>query len=193
MSAFAKYVPVLAILGTVATLHADNAPAAPVVQSSTMSTQPVATKPKPLTAAEMNLQAAHFSSESAEVYQSVLALKAIATKKKDVIKVNCVNDKLIQLKAQMNIEETSTQELQASLQKNSDDRVTIFSTLTSTHASITGLRDDARACIGEGELYKQEAASTVTHPELPDNPVTDEPSQPVLGESDPPGYASPYN
>lgn len=187
MATLAKYVPILAILGTVATLHADNAPAAPVPAPATAPLQE-----KLLTPAEMNLRASGFTAESNDTMRTVLAMKAVASKQKDVIKVNCVNDKLVQLKAQLNIQDQTTQSLQVSLAKNSDDRVSIFARLTSLNDAIHQLREDAKACIGAPELYKQESGTTVDRPEIPDDPVF----QPPFfsgGDIEPPNYASPFN
>src|SRR5437870_2346391 len=48
-------------------------------------------------------------------YRVVLHLQQIARKQKDVIKLNCVNDKLVQLKAVVNIAERSRGEIEGSV------------------------------------------------------------------------------
>ena len=183
-----KYLPILAILGTVATLHADPAPVVPPPAPA-----PVADthQEKPLTPAEMNLRAANYSTAANESMRSVLAMKSIAAKQKDVIKVNCVNDKLVQLKAQLNIQEQTSQDLQVSLSKNSDDRIGIFAKLSSENDAIHQLGEDAKACIGTPELFKQDSGTIVDRPEIPDSPDFIPPFD--RGNVEPPSYASPYN
>jgi hypothetical protein len=98
----------------------------------------------------------------------------------------------VQLKAQMNIADGQNDQLQASLANGSDDRQTLFTQLSATGEAVKRLREDAAACIGEPELYKQEAGLSFTHPDLPDDPTN--PPEANGGEMpEPPGYASPFN
>ena len=177
MRKLGKFLSVLAFLGGATGLHADTAvPAA-----------------KPLSAAEMSTRSAGIQSQIQDDYQHVLFTKEQARKQKDVIKLSCVNDKLVQLKAQMNIADSTNEQLQGSLTKNGDDREALFSQLSQTGASVHLLREEAAACIGEPELYKQEAAGSFTAPEVPDDPThPPENNGNGIEPPEPPGYASPY-
>jgi len=156
------------------------------------TTPPPAPKAAPLSVAEITQRAAAVSSAIQADYKHVLYIREQAKKQKDVIKLSCVNDKLVQLKAQMNIADGQNDQLQASLASGSDDRQTLFAQLSGTGEAVKRLREDAAACIGEPELYKQEAGLSFTHPDLPDDP-TNPPEANGGDMPEPPGYASPFN
>jgi hypothetical protein len=173
MNKLAKLLSVLAFLGGAAILHAQTAPAKPVVAS----------------AQEMTLKAAGLQSQIQDDNRHVLFLKEQAKKAKDVIKLSCVNDKIVQIKAEMNIADSTNDQLQVALQKNSDDRVGLFTQLQTAADAVKRLREEAAVCLGEPELYKQEAGQSFTAPQVPDDPTVN----PLGGgELEPPAYASPY-
>jgi len=168
----AKFLSVLAFLGGAAILHAQTPPAKPVT----------------LSASEMTLKAAGLQSQIQDDNRHVLYLKEQAKKAKDVIKLSCVNDKIVQLKAQMNIADQTNDQLQVALQKNSDDRSSLFTQLQTSADTVKRLREDAAACLGAPELYKQEAGTTFTGPLVPDDPT----HSVFEVYTEPPAYASPY-
>jgi hypothetical protein len=141
-----------------------------------------------LTVSEMSTQATAFRTQIAEDNQKVLALKEQARKLKDVIKLNCVNDKQIQVKAEMNIADMANDQLQAALGKNVDDRTSSFDQLASAADAIRRLREEAAACVGEPELFKQEQGGTVDRPDIADDPTQQNPFG--GGEIEPPDSAS---
>ncbi len=118
----------------------------------------------------------------------MLAFKEQAHKLKDVIKLNCVNDKQIQVKAEMNIADIANDSLQSALQKNSDDRQVAYTQLVGASDAVRRLREEAAACIGEPELFKQEQGGTVESPDIVDDPTQQSPFQ--GGELEPPSSAS---
>lgn len=174
MRKLSKLLSALAFIGGVAVLHADTAPQ------------------KPLSPSEMSLRAAAIQSDIQNDYQHVLYIKEQAKKQKDVIKLSCVNDKLVQLKAQMNIADGANDQLQASLSKEGDDRQVAFKQLSQAGDAVKHLREDAAVCIGEPELYKQEAGGSYTKPDIPDDPTHTPESNGYDEPPEPPGYASPY-
>jgi hypothetical protein len=170
-----KLLSVLAFLCGAAVLHADTAPAAP--------------PPVTLSDAEMTTRALGLQSQIQEDNRRVLFLREQAKKSKDVIKLSCVNDKLVQIKAQMNIADATNDQLQGALTKGGDDRQALYSQYASTAEAIKHLREEAAVCVGEPELFKQEGGGSFTHPDIPDDPT----HSPVFsGELEPPAYASPY-
>ncbi len=183
MKAFAKIAVVLAMLGTVTAIHADSG--APAV------TPPPDAKSNGLTNAEMQATAARLSSQMKADLEQVTQMKEVARKQKDVIKLNCVNDRLIQIKAQLNIADATNLQLQASLSRNADDRQSLYASLSSTAESVKNLRGESDSCIGAPDLMKQEASgTTVDRPFIPDDPTT----TPTLGEEyEPPAYGSPFD
>lgn len=116
-------------------------------------------------------------------------LQGVARKQKDVIKLTCVNDKLVELKAERNVFDQRRQQFDAELVKSADAARPLYVELTQSSERIKHLRGDADACIGVPELYKQESDVEVTHPDFPDDPTTEDPFEPDV---EPPGYASPY-
>jgi len=190
MSAFKRLVPALVLLGTVTAISA--APDTSTPTAPTGSTTPA--KPADLTPAEMHVRAAAIDLELKEDYRHALSLRERAQKMKDVIKLSCVNDKLVQIKAQMNIAEQATTKLEVALDKGSDDRNTLFVDLTTAGDSVRHLREEAVACLGEPELFKQESGIEVTRPEIPDDPTVIDPyGTDGVVEVEPPGYASPFH
>ena len=113
-------------------------------------------------------------------------LQQIARREKDVIKLNCVNDKLVQVKPQMNIADAGEAELESA---RDGDRMTIFTGISEAAESVRRLREEADQCIGEPITSGGDSSNSFTGPDAPDDPTKgfDKP------EIEPPGYASPYN
>jgi hypothetical protein len=113
-------------------------------------------------------------------------LQLIARKEKDVIKLNCVNDKLVQLKPQMNIADTAEAELDSA---KDSDRIAIFDGISQAADNVRRLREEADQCIGEPVGTGGESSNSFTGPKEQDDPTRG------FGDTniEPPGYASPYN
>jgi hypothetical protein len=114
-------------------------------------------------------------------------LQLIARKEKDVIKLNCVNDKLVQLKPQMNIADTAEAELESA---HDSDRASLFESVAQAADNIRHLREEADQCIGEPIGTAAESSNSFTGP-----PERDDPTRGFDGPPDleAPAYASPYN
>lgn len=113
-------------------------------------------------------------------------LQLLARKEKDVIKLNCVNDKLVQVKPQMNIADAAEAELET---VRDSDRGGVFTQIVEAAENVRRLREEADQCIGEPIGKEMESFNSYTHPEIPDDPTKGF----VGNEVEPPGYASPYN
>ena len=190
MRAFSRLVPVLVVLGTVTAISAapDDGATAPSTGSGS------AIVAQPLSDAEMQVRSKALSVQLKDDYRHVIAMKERAEKQKDVVKVTCVNDKLVQIKVQMNIADSTSSQLQLSIEKNAADKATVFSSLTSTGDDVRRLREEAVACLGEPELFKQESGLEVQKPEITDDPTATDPYNPGgIVEVEPPGYASPFH
>jgi len=123
----------------------------------------------------------------------VLHLQALARKQKDVIKLNCINDRLVQLKAQERIFDSAHVELVPLLDTrnppNDANRIAMFTEVSIGASNVHNLRVEADACIGEPEIAG-ETANGFTGPTLSDDPTKGE----VFGNPvEAPAYASPYN
>ena len=184
MTRFAKLLPVLAVFGATAFAAPDVAPTASPDPNSNINTK--------MTAADMNVASSTIEVRMETDAQEIVRIQDIAKRQKDVIKLNCVNDRLVQVKAQRNIADELRAQLGAAIAKNSDERFSLFAQLGSVSEQVKTLKEQARACIGETELLKQETSGVVVeHPDLPDDPTLIPPleGQPI----EPPGYASPFD
>jgi hypothetical protein len=115
-------------------------------------------------------------------------LQEIARKNKDVIKLTCVNDKFLAIKAQANIFDDTHRELEGA-NAQSTERFNIFALVTQAAENVRKLRIEADACVGEREIGT-ETFNGVTHPPFPDDPTVGHPFDEGI---EPPGYASPFN
>ena len=178
MRTLAKTLSTLVFFGGMSVLQAD-------------TTAPVAAAPPVLSGAEMRATATQMRSGIQADHQQIIILRERARKMKDVIKLNCVNDKLVEANAQVNIADSANEQLQVSLDKNSDDRTTYFQGLSEASSSMKELREGAKACIGAPELLKQESGGEMQQPAIPDDPNGYVPGNGEFGTFEPPAYASP--
>jgi hypothetical protein len=176
MKLLKKYAPLAALLAAV-TVQAQTAP------------------PAALPPSEMKLRAESIRKEMDEDNRHVLHLQALARKEKDVIKLTCINDKLVQIKAQMNLFDTASLQLDATISNTDDSPRAAFTDVEKAGADVKKLRGEADACAGALEMYKQESKSDVTRPDL-DDPTDGDPFHPDEqtegAEVDPPGFATPW-
>jgi hypothetical protein len=120
----------------------------------------------------------------------VVELQQIARKQKDVIKLNCVNDKLLQIKQLLNIAEAAMTNLhEAVAQQDEAGRYHEYGKIVITEQQVQVLASEAETCIGEELIFFGPTEVIVDEPELPDDPTDD------FGDDfplEPPGYASPF-
>lgn len=155
---------------------------------------------------EMVAQAGTFEEQIKADVRHVLHLQTKARQAKDVIKLNCINDKLVQLKAQVNIFDAAHASLKAGLEAEAagagasagasasasagDEKQATYTEVTVTVGAIKTLRAEADVCVGEPELFKQESSSEVKRPDIVDDPGTIDPFSD--GPFEAPAYASPF-
>ena len=178
MKIFRKIVPVVAFFAGVATLHAD----------TPLGTEPLSPG-EHVPGAELQMRAQQVREQMQTDVRYVMYLQAQARQQKDVIKLNCVNDKLIQIKAEMNIGDSANELLTVAIAQNTGDKRAAFDQLTEVGNAVKELRQQASACLGEAELIKQESGGTFSHPAFPDDPTI----IPFDVYTEPPAYASPFN
>jgi hypothetical protein len=116
-------------------------------------------------------------------YLHVLHLQQLARKQKDIIRLNCINDKLVQIKPHMNIEERDAQELQGGVVSGG-----IVEEIRISGENVHYLREQADQCAGEPSLSTEQTNSW-THPTAPDDPFQ-KPWDTII---EPPAYASPFS
>ncbi|HTE53092.1 MAG TPA: hypothetical protein VK698_19700 [Kofleriaceae bacterium] len=140
---------------------------------------------------EMERKAGEVGQKANEDEKRVEQLKTEARKQKDVIKLNCINDKLLQIKQLLNILEDGLSKLTLAIASGDDgERYHRYTVVRISGEKIAGLRDEAEACVGEEISYLGPLSVNVDEPDVPDDPTDDTPwdNNPI----DPPGYASPF-
>lgn len=139
----------------------------------------------PMSLTDMHARLALIREQTRADARHIQHLQQIARQAKDVIKLNCVNDKLVQVKPQMNIADARTADLEAA---NDTERPAVFESIAQSADNIHRLREEADQCIGEPVAIGSESSNSFTGPTAPDDPNKNFP-----GEIEPPGYASPFN
>lgn len=142
-----------------------------------------------LTVAQMTAKSEELGKQATVDYRHVLHLQAIAKKQKDVIKLTCINDKLVQMKPHANLLDRQRTELSDRLAENSDERYNVYGRVVTTGLAIHKLREEASICAGEPEIAA-ESESLVNDPAFPIDETSGDPFDPGVEQ---PGYASPYN
>ncbi len=177
--------------------------AAIVAAFGTVQAQPAGEEPRPLeantsseaklTPREMSAQSQVLLTEMEAVLRRVVGLQQSARKQKDIIKLNCVNDKLLQVKQLLNIAENAKNSLiEAIAAQNEADRYHQFAQLTVAAERSRGLRDEAEACIGEELVFLGPTELEVDKPPIVDDPTTEDPWNLGGLELERPAYATPY-
>lgn len=136
--------------------------------------------------AEMMIRVHQLQEQTRTDARHVQHLQQIARHEKDIIKLNCVNDKLVQIKPQMNMADTAANELSGATEYT---KVSAFQTATLAAENVRRLREEADQCIGEPVQSGWESSNSFTGPTPPDDPMRGQPG----GGLEPPVYASPYN
>ncbi len=145
-----------------------------------------------LTPQDMVVQSQDYLKRMADVLQRVSALQETAKKQKDIIKLNCVTDKLVQTKANLNVAESAMTSLQESIARNDEGaRTHDFTRLTIVNQKVTVLGTEAENCIGEDLSF---VGSTKIDTEVDPTIPTGDPTQPPPpgSEVERPPEASPY-
>ena len=139
-----------------------------------------------LPAVEVSARVQVFQEQTRADARHMQHLQQLARKEKDVIKLNCVNDKLVQVKPEMNIVDAAIAELESATDAT---RMTVFESISTAAENVRRLREEADQCIGEPVQTGGDSSNSFTGPTAPDDPTKGF-NGPDL---EPPAYASPYN
>lgn len=140
----------------------------------------------PLSPAETEKEARTLRDRVRVDLQRVQHLQARARREQDIIKLTCVNDKFVKLKASANLFDEAHRELLA--QNHTTSQTEAFGRVQTTASDVRKVREEADGCIGNQELAK-ESANDWLGPEIVDDPTL---GLPFDIEIEPPSYASPY-
>lgn len=155
------------------------------VPSGQAAPAPAAGGPR-MSAAQMNEKVRLLGERVVGDYRLVVYMQQQARKQKDVIRLNCVNDKLIQIKPFQNLFDLDRDTFKSV--EDDDRRYSLVDGMNQQAESVRRLREEADRCAGEPALAG-ESSNGWQGPQVPDNPFQD----PFGDGLEPPAYASPYN
>jgi hypothetical protein len=144
---------------------APGAQAAPA--QATGSAAPKGANGKVLTDAEKVEKAADHVARMKSAMKSVLQRVEDARNEKDVVKLNCVNEKLTQVKGLLKVAEQADVALNEAVARKDEAADTEFQKISMARAKVDGLRGEADQCIGQ-LAYVVDSETTV-EVEQPDN------------------------
>lgn len=123
--------------------------------------------------------------------QQVAYLREAARKQQDVIKLSCVNDQLILVKAELNIFDGARAALEPLLTDDRPERFDSYDKVANSAKAVRDQREVASACIGEPEL-SDDTDNDFSAPDVRDDPTQQGEDSFTDQSVEPPGYASPY-
>jgi hypothetical protein len=127
-----------------------------------------------------------------DTQKRIQQLQAKAKKDKDVVKLNCVNDKLTQVRGHMTVTDQSMASLNADIARGDDaSRQHQFTRITILYQKVVTLGTEAEQCIGEDVSY---VGATRVDVEIDPSIPPEDPTQPDLPVPDVqrPPEASPF-
>ena len=147
-----------------------------------------------LSAREMATETKKLLADMEAMHLRVLELQGAARKAKDVIKLNCVNEKLLAVKQLLNIAESAENDLtEAIAAGDRDSQVHQYGQVKLAHERATAERDNAEGCIGEEIIFVGPTEVTTDGPDMPDDPTDDpDPFSDVDVDLERPAHASPW-
>jgi hypothetical protein len=169
-----KNSPKLFILALLAGGSALAQPAAPLAPPSDVD---VSVKQRAtLSPQEMLGQGKDYFRSMNETMAHIQTLQETARRQKDIIKLNCVTDKLVQAKVNINIAEQSMTTLQESIARSDEgSRSHEFTRLTIVNQKVLVLGTEAENCIGEDLSF---VGATRVDVEIDPNIPTTDPTLP---------------
>jgi hypothetical protein len=132
-------------------------------------------------------QSKEYQAKMLDTQKRIVELQDVAKKQKDIIKLNCVNDKLLQVKGHLAVNDQAMTSLNEAIAKNDDGaRQHEFTRVTILYQKVTVLGTEAENCIGEDLSYVgQSRVDIEIDPSIPQVDVTD-PGYPQLDTTRPP-------
>jgi hypothetical protein len=142
---------------------------------------------------DMISQARQYRATAADVLQRIQGQQDQAKKDKDIIRLNCLTDKLVQAKVNINIADTAIVSLEDAVRRR-DEGASLyeFTRVTIVHQKAQVLENEAQQCVGEDLSF---VGATRVDVEVDPNVRTDDPTAPEAPPMavDRPPVASPFN
>ncbi len=123
-----------------------------------------------LSATDMLKQGREYRAAMDKVVTDLQAMAEQARKQKDVIRLNCVMDKLMQVKVNMNIADEALQKLQEAAGRR-DDQASLheYTRVTITNQKVQVLQNEGQTCVGAELNYIGATRVEVEAPEVAEN------------------------
>ena len=167
--------------------------APPSAGGATPGAADVSVKQRPtLTSEEMVNQSREYTKNMNDVLKRIQVLQDQAKREKDIIRLNCVTDKVVQVRVNISIAEQSIAALQEAVTRADEgERTHEFTRLTIVNQKVLVLGAEAENCIGEDLSF---VGATKVDVEIdPNIPVYDPTQPPGPGiDVERPGEASPF-
>jgi hypothetical protein len=141
---------------------------------------------------EMMTSSKNYMAQMSSAQKRAEELVEVARKKKDVVKLNCVNDKLTQMKAYNTLAVRAMENLTLANQQNNDEaRRHEYTRMSILNQKVTVLKTEAENCVGEDASYVGATRVDVdVDPNIPQEDPTEPPIEvPVITR---PPAASPF-
>lgn len=140
-----------------------------------------------LSAQETLTQAKTYVGRMQEVLQHIVKLQEVAKKQKDIIKLNCVNDKLLQVRGHLAVADKAMSALNEAIARSDDaGRNHEYSRISILHQKATVIDTEANNCVGEEiSVVGPPRVDVEIDPSIPIADVTD-PGFPQLDYGRPP-------
>lgn len=164
------------LISQVAMAQTPSGGAAPAADTTTPSADVTANKPAGITPQEMLTQSQSYRGNMMQTTQRLNQMVEEARKQKDVIRLTCLTDKVVQANANMNILDKAIQNLQDAVGRNDEGASTHeFTRITIVNQKVQILGAEAEGCVGE-EL--QFVGATKVDVEIGPDVRKDDPTQP---------------
>ncbi len=113
---------------------------------------------------------------------------------KDIIRLNCLLDKLTQVRVNANMMDQTLQSLQEAVSRHDEgEQLHTYTRVTIINQKVQVLRTEADACVGAETNYVGKTRVLVeTPPGISDNPDQPPPAEPPLTVVERPPVASPF-
>lgn len=173
------------------TVFAQGPAPTPIAPPSAGGAADVSVKQRPmLTADEMLAQSREYAKSMNDTLKRIQVLQDQAKRDKDIIRLNCVTDKVVQVRVNISIAEQSMAALQEAVTRSDEgERTHEFTRLTIVNQKVTVLGAEAENCIGEDLSF---VGATRVDVEIDPGIPTYDPTQPPAPgiDIDRPGEAS---
>jgi hypothetical protein len=123
--------------------------------------------------------------EERDAMRRVTEILSTARQSKDIVQLNCVNEKLTQIKGLLRISEDASSRMYDAIGAGTKDVIDHeFTKIAVAHQKCLTLRAEAEQCVGEFSVYTGETEITVEVPPGEENPTN--PTQQPPGPEVPP-------